>query len=96
MPAFRLLNGKYYGTSVAALEAKPARVAGAQAMPIPLPYKVDGERIIVEKPGGAMVLYILPNQVLHASGTTHRYVRHERPPGASCLLPWKLNAQAGV
>lgn len=73
--AFRLVNGKYYGTSVAANEARPARVAGHASMPIPLPYKVDGARLIVEKRQGNEVLDILPDGTLRRNGVGVNYIR---------------------
>ena len=74
-PAFRLMNGKYYGTSVDASEARPARWAGGQIMPIALPYKVDGERLIVQKAHGVRVLYIMPDLALRQPDSKVRYVR---------------------
>ena len=77
MTAFRLMNGKYYGTSIAADEARAARMPGQDAMPIALPYKVDGARLIVEKRGGNTFLEILPDGTLRRPGTPVRYVRRE-------------------
>ena len=77
-PAFRLMNGKYYGTSVAAHEARAARRAGGQAMPIAMPYKVDGKRLLVLNPQGMRVLYVMPDQTLRPAAGTLRYVRRER------------------
>lgn len=75
VPTFRLANGKYYGTSVAAGEAKPAHGVHAAAMPIPLPYKVDGTRLIVETRRGDKVMAILPDGTLQATGDHVKYVR---------------------
>ena len=77
-PVFQLMNGKYYGTSVAASEARAPLRAGGQARPIALPYKVDGERVIVQKPQGARILYIMPDQTLRAPDTEVRYVRRDK------------------
>ena len=59
--AFTLAHGKYYGTSVAASEARPARRENLAPMPIPFPYKVDGKLLIVEKRDRLAAFEILPN-----------------------------------
>lgn len=74
-PGFRLVNGKYYGTSVDAGEARPSRGAHGAAMPIPMPYKVDGTRLIVATLHGEKVMQILPDGALQATAQPVRYVR---------------------
>jgi hypothetical protein len=64
--AFTLAHGKYYGTSVAASEARPARRHDVAPMPIPFPYKVEGKLLIVEKGKHLAAFEILQNGNLKA------------------------------